>query len=80
MMLNRLSPRRRLSAMEWLRRIDRAAADLNVLLLVLAIGLATLDGTLFVTKQIVEHLPPVTRVSYDNTPHPAPDAAPNPSR
>ncbi len=63
-MMNRLSPRKRLSMKELLRRIDRIAADLNVLLVVIAIGLATLDVTFLVTQKVVDHLP-ITRVSYD---------------
>ncbi len=48
-----------------LRRLDRVAGDLNVFLLVIALGLATLDFTFFVTEKVVDNLPPVTRVSYD---------------
>jgi hypothetical protein len=53
-----------------LRRIDRVVADLNVLLVVVAIGLATLDVTFLITQKVVDHLPPVTRMTYD-TPAPA---------
>ena len=51
-----------------LQRVDRIAGDLNVLLIVIAIGLATLDLTFLVTQNVVNHLPPITRI--------APDAAP----
>ena len=49
-----------------LRRVDRAAADLNVLLIVIAIGLAALDVTFLVTQKVVDRLPTVTRVVYDS--------------
>jgi hypothetical protein len=49
---------------EWLRRLDRIAADLNVLLVMFAIGIATLDLTLIVTQRLVDRLPEVTRVTY----------------
>jgi hypothetical protein len=69
-MLKRLSPHNRLLLKEVLRRIDRAAAELNVLLVVVAIGLAALDMTFFVTKTVVDNLPPmpITRISYDQAP------------
>ena len=67
MLLKRLSPRHRITVKEWLRRIDRVAAELNVLLVVIAVGLAALDMTLLLTKQVVDHLPPVTRITYDNS-------------
>jgi hypothetical protein len=69
-----LSPQNRLSIKEMLRRVDRVAGDLNVLLVVVAIGLAVLDTTFLVTKTVVDNLPPITRVNYD-TPPPA-DAPP----
>jgi hypothetical protein len=53
-----------------LRRIDRVVADLNVLLVVVAIGLATLDVTFLITQKVVDHLAPVTRMTYD-TPAPS---------
>ena len=67
-MIKRLSRLNRSSIRDMLRRIDRVMADLNVLLVVVAIGLATLDVTFFVTQKVVDHLPPVTRVSYDAAP------------
>jgi hypothetical protein len=54
----------------WLRRLDRAAGDLNVLLVVFAIGLATLDLTFLFTQQVIDRLPQVTRV-VDVEPPPA---------
>ena len=42
---------------EWLRRLDRIAADLNVLLVMFAIGLATLDLTFLVTQRVIDRLP-----------------------
>jgi hypothetical protein len=50
---------------EFVRRLDRVAADLNVLLVVIALGLATLDFTFLVTQKVVDSLPPVSRVTYD---------------
>jgi hypothetical protein len=67
-MMKRLSPRKRLSIKELLRRMDRVAADLNVLLVVIAIGLAALDVTFLVTQKVVDNLPPITRISYDTAP------------
>lgn len=54
-----------------LRRIDRAAADLNVLLVVIAIGLATLDVTFLITQKVVDRLPSMARMTYE-TPSPTP--------
>ena len=66
--MKRLSSRKSFSMKEMLQRIDRVAGDLNVLLVVIAIGLATLDLTFLVTQNVVNRLPPITRI--------APDAAP----
>ena len=67
-MIVRLSPGKRIRIKEIARRIDRIAGDLNVLLVVIAVGLATLDLTFLVTQKVVEHLPPVTRVVADQAP------------
>jgi len=68
-MMKRLLPlQSRLSLKELARRADRIAADLNVLLVVIAIGLATLDFTFLVTQKAIASLPPITRVSYDQAP------------
>ena len=67
-MINRLSPTTRVVVKETLRRADRVAGDLNVLLVVIAIGLATLDFTFLVTQKAIDALPPVTRVVYDDGP------------
>jgi hypothetical protein len=67
-MIKRLFPHNFLSIKEKLRRVDRVAADLNVLLVVVAIGLAALDVTFLVTQKVVDNLPPITRVSYDAPP------------
>ena len=45
-----------------MRRLDRAAADLNALLAVFAIGLAALDVTCLFSQQLIDRLPQVTRV------------------
>jgi len=67
-MTNPLSPRNHSPVVQLLRRIDKVAADLNVLLVVIAIGLAALDMTFLLTQTVVDHLPPVTRVSVDQPP------------
>ncbi len=67
-MIKPLSPQNRFWFKELLRRIDRVAGDLNVLLLVIAIGLATLDMTFLVTQKVVDHLPPITRLAHDAEP------------
>ena len=67
-MIKRLSPQNRMSVRALLRRIDQLAADLNVFLVVVAIGLATLDVTFFVTQKVVDHLPPIKRMTYDAAP------------
>ena len=54
---------------QWLRRIDRVAADLNVLLVMFAIGLVILDLTFLVT-QLIGRLPELTRVTYVTQPAP----------
>jgi hypothetical protein len=45
-----------------MQRIDKIAADLNVVLLIFAVGLATLDLTFMVTQKVVDRLPQVTRL------------------
>ena len=65
-----LLPKR--SRKEWVRCLDRIAADLNVLLIIFAIGLATLDLTFLVAQHVVERLPQMTRVVYADAPA-APD-------
>ena len=67
-MMSPLSPHNRLSIKELVRRADRVAADLNVLLVVVAIGLPALDMTFLVTQKVVDNLPPITRVTYDQAP------------
>jgi len=64
-MIKRLSRLNRIPIRDMLRRVDRVVADLNVLLVVVAIGLATLDVTFLITQKVVDHLPPVTRMTYD---------------
>ncbi len=53
---------------EWLRRLDRIAADLNILLVMFAIGLATLDLTFLVAQHVIDRLPQMTRVVYLDPP------------
>jgi hypothetical protein len=59
-----ISPRNQSFGKEWLRRLDRTAGDLNVLLVVFAIGLAVLNLTLLATQQLIDRLPPIPRVAY----------------
>ena len=68
--MNRLLLRNRETLKNVLRRMDGVAADLNVLLVVIAIGLATLDVTFLLTQKVIDHLPTVTRVTYDSQPSP----------
>ena len=51
-----------------MERIDRIAGDLNVILLIFAVGLATLDLTFVVTQKVVDRLPQVTRLADDAAP------------
>jgi hypothetical protein len=48
----------------WLYRVDRIAADMNVFLVVFAIGLAAMDLTFLATQRVIDRLPEVTRVVY----------------
>ena len=67
-----LSPRNRSTVRQVIRRADRVAADLNMLLVVIAIGLATLDVTFLFTQKVIDHLPPITRVTYVSAPPASP--------
>lgn len=67
--MKRLLSGKDLSVKDLLQRVDRIAGDMNVLLVVIAIGLATLDLTFLVTQNVVNHLPPVTRVVHDTAPN-----------
>jgi hypothetical protein len=70
-MFNRQTLPSRARVREAIRRLDRVAGDLNVLLVVIALGLATLDFTFLITQKVVDHLPPVTHISAE-TPAAAP--------
>lgn len=61
-------PSPRPSYREFFRRVDRVAADLNVLLVVVAMGLAMLDFTFFVTQRMIDNLPPITQIADGQTP------------
>jgi hypothetical protein len=52
---------------EFLRRVDKIAGDLNVVLFIFMVGLATLDFTFLVTQKVVESLPPATRIVHDQS-------------
>jgi hypothetical protein len=75
-----LSARTGSAPREFLRRLDRFAGDLNVLLVVVAVGLATLDFTFLITQKVIERLPPVTRVVYDQAPPVNPHFPADPGR
>lgn len=62
---------------QFFQRVDRIAGDLNVVLLVFAVGLATLDLTFMVTQKVVDRLPQVTRLADDASP--AADVTPAPA-
>jgi predicted Kef-type K+ transport protein len=49
-----------------LRRADRVAADLNVILVVFTVGLATLDLTCLVAQKVISQLPDLTRLAVDS--------------
>ena len=65
-MMDRRSSPSRASVREFIDRADRVAGHINVFLVVVALGLATLDFTFLVTEQVVDHLPPITQISYDS--------------
>jgi hypothetical protein len=46
----------------WLHRIDCIAGDLNMVLVVFAIGLAVVDLTFLATERMIDRLPEMTRV------------------
>ena len=63
----------------FMQRIDKVAADLNVVLIVFAVGLATLDLTFLVTQKVVDRLPQVTRLAPDAE-TPVERSAPSPQK
>jgi len=68
MMIKGLLSRRHFARKEWLRRLDRIAGDLNILLVVVAVGLATLDLTFLFTQRVIDRLPQMTRVVHEAPP------------
>jgi hypothetical protein len=64
------SPSNAAAPREWLRRLDRIAADVNVMLVLFAIGIAVLDVTFLLSQRLIDRLPELTRVTY--VAHPAP--------
>ena len=46
-----------------LKRLDRVAGDLNVVLLMFAIGLAALDLTFVASEKLLDYLPKLTHVT-----------------
>lgn len=63
-------PRRRLTRRNLVRRLDAAARNLNIVLVIVAIGLALLDLTVAVSQRTLERLP-ITRVVCSDSPTPA---------
>jgi hypothetical protein len=59
------------------QRLDRVAADLNVLLMTFAIGLATLDMTCFVSQRLLDRLPEMARIAYLDAPAGASSSRPD---
>jgi hypothetical protein len=55
---------------EFFRRVDKIAGDLNVVLFIFMVGLATLDFTFLLTQKVVEALPPATRIVHDQSDSP----------
>lgn len=64
-MTNPPSPRQASNWRDRLRRLDRFAADMNVVLVLFAIGLAVLDMTFVMTQSVIDHLPPVQQLATD---------------
>jgi hypothetical protein len=46
-----------------LKRLERVAGDLNVVLVMFAIGLATLDLTFVASQKLLDYLPELTHVT-----------------
>ena len=59
----RLTLKKTRASGQFMQRIDKVAADLNVVLIIFAVGLATLDLTFLVTQKVVDRLPQVTRLA-----------------
>ena len=51
----------------WIGLVDKAAADLNVVIFVFAVGLATLDLTVIFTQHVIDRLP-ITFSVHTETP------------
>jgi hypothetical protein len=72
----RVTSKKTRGASQFMQRVDKIAADLNVVLLIFAVGLATLDLTFLVTQKVVDRLPQVTRLAQD-TDTPVDNSAPS---
>jgi hypothetical protein len=62
--MNLMPPGYRFHCRQWLRCLDRATADLNIILAVLAIGLAVLDMTFLVTQRLLDSRPHLIGADY----------------
>ena len=69
-MLHRLSPHKRVRAKELIRQLDRIAADLNIVLILFALGLAVLDATFLVTYAVNNPPPGATESAFAAQPAP----------
>jgi hypothetical protein len=54
-------------AKQLMRRLDRVAGEINVFLVVIALGLAVLDFTCLWAFTIEDALPPITRIGDNST-------------
>ncbi len=64
-MNNLPSPRQASNWRERFRRLDRFAANMNVVLVLFAIGLAVLDMTFIMTQDVIDRLPPMQQLVSD---------------
>jgi hypothetical protein len=60
---------------EQLKQLDRVAGDLNVVLVMFAIGLATLDLTFVASQRVLDHLPELTGATLIDGSSTAPNTA-----
>jgi hypothetical protein len=67
-MINRLLPHNRPSVKELIHRLDKVVGGLNVMLLVVAIGLAMVDVSLVIGQQLAAHMPSFNACVIDNAP------------
>jgi len=54
---------------KFMKKLDDACAVVNVFLVVIAIGIGTLDLTFLVTNNIMKNMPQITRVVFVEGPN-----------